>query len=192
MTHNVLVGEGNHTDALDAAQNFGSFQQAGAFALCQVDLCQVPRNDRLGTIPDTGQEHFHLFRCGVLGFIQYDIGVIQCTSAHIRQRRHFNQPFFHIFCEIFYPHNFVQRIIEGAQVRVYLLLQIPRQKAQFFPCFNGRTGQNDAVDFIVFECGDGHCHCQISFPCTSRTNAKYHRIVLHQVDIFFLPHGLGF
>jgi len=178
MTHNVLIRQGNLPDALDTGKNSRCLHQAAALALRQVNLRHISRNNRLRAIPDTGQKHFHLLRCRILRFIQNDKRIIQRASAHICQRGNLNQTLFHVFHEIFRAHDFIQRIIQGTQIGVYLLLQISGQKAQLFPRFNGRTGQDNAVHLVIFKGSNRHCHCQIGFPCTGRANAEHNRIIL--------------
>src|SRR2546422_962745 len=57
------------------------FNQAGMFVRRQIDLGFVPGNDRLRTVPQSRQEHQHLFRRGILRFVQDDEGAVEGAAA---------------------------------------------------------------------------------------------------------------
>ena len=65
-------------------------------AIREVDLRDVTGNDHFGAKAQAGQEHFHLFRRGVLRLVQNDEAVVQCPSAHISQRGNLDVAALHI------------------------------------------------------------------------------------------------
>ena len=112
----------------------------GDLAIRQVDLGDVAGDDDLGAKAQPCQEHFHLFAGGILCLIQNDKRLIQRPSAHIGQRGDLNAAAFMQPLEVFRAKKVKQRVVQRAQIRVDLVLQIARQEAQLFTGFNRRTG----------------------------------------------------
>src|SRR5690606_17361285 len=90
MPYHVAAGEACRGDAMDVLQHFDSVCQAAALPLGQVDLGWVAVDHRLAAEADTRQEHLHLFRRGVLGFVENHKGVVQRAPAHVCQRGDFD------------------------------------------------------------------------------------------------------
>ena len=123
-------------------------------------------------------------------FIKDDEGVVKGPAAHVRKRRHLDQTFFHILRKGIRAHNLVQCIVEGPQIRVNLLLQIARKESELLSRLDGRARQDNAVDFVVFKSGHGHCHGKIRLAGTRRADAEHNHIVADVVHILLLAHGL--
>ena len=121
-------------------------------AVRQVDLGNIAGNDCLGAEAQSGEEHFHLLGRSVLRLIEDDEAVIQGTAAHIRQRCDLDGAALLIFGEIVRAEHIKQAVVQRAQIRVYLALQIAGQKAQLLACLDRRTGQDDAGYLLVPEC----------------------------------------
>ena len=104
--------------------------QTRLLGIGQVDLGDVAGDNHLGIEAQTGEEHLHLLRRGVLCLIQNDEGVIQGAPAHIGQRRHLDVPLLLILLESFSSQHIKQRVIERTQVGIDLVLQVTRQEAR--------------------------------------------------------------
>src|SRR5690554_3580185 len=52
----------------------------------KINLSDISGHYRCGVLTDSSQEHLHLFRGGILRFIEYDTGVVQRTATHIGKR----------------------------------------------------------------------------------------------------------
>src|SRR4029077_12135486 len=77
VTHNVAFIEIDERDALDIADHFDGFDQAGAALIRQVNLRDVAGDDRFGIEAQASEKHLHLFACGVLGFVQDDERIVE-------------------------------------------------------------------------------------------------------------------
>ena len=165
--------------------------KAAADTVRQIDLGHIAGHNHLGTYTHTGQKHLHLLRCSVLRLIQDDKGIIQRAAAHIRQRSNLNDLLFHQALIGLSTQHIEQAIVERAQVRVYLLLQITGQKTQLLACFHGGTGQHNAGNILGLERFDRHCNGQIGLAGTGGTNAKGHSILADSIQIFLLAQCLG-
>src|ERR1051326_6052156 len=64
MPDATAPGELDDGDAVDGFQGVVGLKQAGMFVRRQVDLRLVAGDDRLGTVPEPGEEHEHLFGGG--------------------------------------------------------------------------------------------------------------------------------
>src|SRR6478672_723620 len=91
VPHDVLVVEVDERDAVDLADHFHRLDQPGGAAGRQVDLRHVAGAHRLGAEAKPRQEHLHLLRCGVLGFIEDDEGVVESPAAHEGDRRNLDR-----------------------------------------------------------------------------------------------------
>ena len=191
MSYHVFAGQSTEGNIIDIFQNSGCYIQTGFCSHGKILLGGVTRYDHFGAETDTGQEHFHLCRCGILCFIQNNIGIVQCPASHIGKRCHFDQTLFHIFGKTFRSHDLIQGIVQGTQIRVYLTLQITGQKAQLFSGFNGRSGQDDTAHLVVLKSGDRHGHGQIRLTGTSRSQSEYDHVFPDGIHISLLPQGLG-
>ena len=84
----------------------------------------------------------------------------------------------------------MQRIIKGTQVRVYLALQIPWQKAQLLPRLNRRAGKDNPAYFFLLECRNCHRHCQVCLARAGRPQPKDNHLAAYLFYIIPLPQGL--
>ena len=191
MAHNVFFGKIALGNALDLLQHMQRIHKAAAGAFRQVDLGHIAGHNDLGTHAHAGQEHFHLLRRGVLCLVQNDEGVVQRTAAHIGQRGHLNDLFFHQTLICFSTQHIKQTVIQRAQIRVHLLLQITGQKTQFLPCFYRRAGQHDAGHLLGLEGLYGHSYGEVGLTGARRADTKGDGIVPDGIQVFLLAQRLG-
>lgn len=59
-------------DAVDVAKNLPHFDEPGHAIWRQIDLCDIAGHHDFRVETQSGQEHFHLLRRGVLRFIEND------------------------------------------------------------------------------------------------------------------------
>ena len=96
-----------------------------------------------------------------------------------------------IFGKTFRSHDLVQGIIQGPQIRIYLALQISRQKSQLFARFHCRAREDNAAHILAFKCFYRHCNRQIGFARARRANTKCDGMVTDRAQIFFLAQCFG-
>src|SRR5262245_4101239 len=70
VAHHVLAAEADEVDVLDPGEDVAHLDQAGAGALLQVDLGDVPGDDELGAESEPGEEHLHLLGARVLCLVE--------------------------------------------------------------------------------------------------------------------------
>src|SRR5229473_2723107 len=75
----------------------------------------------------------------------------------------------------------VKRVVQWAHVRVDLLLQRPRQKAQTLARFHRGPRQNNAVYLLRQQRAHGHRHGNVSLAGSARADPKHHVMLL---DLF--------
>ena len=124
-------------------------------------------------------------------FVEDDISVVEGTSSHVGERRNLNEPFFHIALEAFRAHDLIECIVERTQVRVDLALQIAGQKAELLACFDRRSGQNNALHLVIFKSGNRHCHRQVGFACSGRSQTEYDHLFPDRIHILLLSERFG-
>ena len=124
MADNILLRKIALCNAIHVLENMQRIHKAAAGTVRQIDLGHIAGHNHLGTYTHTGQKHLHLLRCGILRLIQDDKGIIQRAAAHICQRSNLNDLLFHQALIGLSAQHIEQAIVERAQIRVHLLLQI--------------------------------------------------------------------
>src|ERR1700693_2391409 len=77
----------------------------------------------------------------------------------------------------------MKRIIEGAHVRVDLLLKRAGEKAESLARFYRRARQDKAVHLFREQRGDGHRDGQVSFPGSSGADGEHHVESFQRFDV---------
>ena len=72
------------------------------------------------------EEHLHLLAGRILRFIENNEGIVQRATAHERQWCHLNDIALNVFCDRFESQHLVKCVIQGSQIGVHFLCQIPR------------------------------------------------------------------
>ena len=119
----------------------------------------------------------NIFICtggGVLRLVEDDEGVRQRAAAHERQRRHLDFPRAHPPHHLFGRHHIMQRVVEGAQIGVDLLLQVAGQEAEPLARLHRRARQHDAVHRAGLQHGDGLGHREVGLAGAGRADAEHH------------------
>ncbi len=66
----------------------------------------------------------------------------------------------------------MQSIVEWAQIGIYFLDQITRQKTEPFTCLHRWTGQDDALHLVLFQRLNGTGNRKIGLTGSGRANTK--------------------
>ena len=161
--------------------NFIIYLQQSIRFRIQITLVQIASNNHFAAFTDTGRQHEHLCRRGVLHFICNNPGILECTSTHKSERNNLNNTFFrhplNFFCRI----GFSESIENRTRPWVHLRLQSTRQKPNFFVNRNDGSGHHNLIDFAETQCFDSGITRQHGFSGTGRTNGNNNidRILSH-------------
>src|SRR5699024_6121896 len=98
--------------------------------------------------PEPRQEHLHLLGGGVLCLVQNNERIVEGTATHVRQRGYLDRARLQQRGNRIRIDHVVQRVVQRTQVRVDLLVQPTRQVPESLPRFDGRAGEDDAVDLL--------------------------------------------
>src|SRR5687768_4432856 len=82
MAHDVARLKIGKSDAAHTLEHLPCLIQPTLIAARQVDLRDIAGNHRAAAETDTSQEHFHLFRRGVLRLVEDHERVIERATAH--------------------------------------------------------------------------------------------------------------
>ena len=146
--------------------------QAALLPAREVDLRDVAGDHRLGAEADAGQEHLHLLGRRVLRLVEDDERVVERAAAHVRQRRDLDRPALEELADLVEAHHVVQRVVERAQVRVDLLLEIAGQEAEPLAGLDRRAHEHDALDRVALERVDGAGDGEVGLAGARRTDAE--------------------
>jgi hypothetical protein len=133
------------------------------------------------------EEHLHLLGRRVLRLVEDDERVVQRAATHVRQRSDLDRARRQEFRNQLRVHHLVERVVEGAQVRVDLVGEGTRQVAQAFAGLDRRTGQDDAADLLALKRLHRLRHREIRLARTGGTDAEDDRVVVDRVDVLLLP-----
>ncbi len=127
---------GNTVDPLQPPHRIG---QPAFGWIGQIHLVWVAAHHHAASLAETGEEHLHLQRRGILGFIEDHEGLGQGAPAHEGERCNLDlarrQPTLHLFR----GQHVIQGIIERPQIGIDLLAHVARQKAEPLACLHRRS-----------------------------------------------------
>ena len=175
--------------ALHALEHALGVDQAAGLGRCQIDLAHIARDHGLAAKADAGQEHLHLFGRGVLRLVQDHKGVVERAPAHEGEWCDFDLLALKRFLHLLKPHQIVEGVVQGAQVRVHFLAQVAGQKAEFFTGFHGGAGEHDALHRAALKRVDRAGHGQIGLAGAGRANAKGDVVAGHALQVQGLVGG---
>jgi hypothetical protein len=190
VAHDISRGEMDEREAVDARQHLLETDQA-ATTVGHVDLSDIAGHDDLGSEPDPGQEHLHLLGRRVLRFVEDDEAVVQRSPAHERERRDFDGSTLEQLLSTLGIDHVVQGVVQRTQVRIDLRHQVAGQESQSFARFDGRTGQNDALDLLRLQRLDRHRDGQPRLAGSGWPDAERDDVGGDGIDVPFLAGGLG-
>src|SRR5574344_2018145 len=171
MTHHVLIVQLADADALHPFEYTHRLLQTAHLIRRQVDLRGVTGDDHLRAEAHARQEHLHLLAGGVLRLVEDDEAVVERAPAHIRQRRNLDVAALKILLIRLRAEHVEQRIIQRAQIRIDLALQVARQKAEPLARLDRGARENDAVDLAFAERRDCRGDGKIGLARAGRTDA---------------------
>ena len=126
-------------NSLDSLQFLHGIDKTRLNTTWKVNLTHISIDNHLRIKTKTGQEHLHLHDGCILRFIKDYKGIFEGTTTHISKRGNLNNFTFHEASRLLFAKNLIKGIIDGTKVRIYLFLEIARQKAKTFTCLNRRT-----------------------------------------------------
>ena len=88
MADNIPACQPAEGDILNPSQDIDRHLQSALCLKRKVLLRKVPGYDNFGAESDSCQKHLHLGRRRILGLIENNERIIQCSASHIRQRNH--------------------------------------------------------------------------------------------------------
>ena len=80
-------------------------------------------------------------------------------------------------------HHVVQRVVERAQVRIDLLLQVAGQEAELLARLDGRARQDDPADLLREQERDGLRHRQVRLAGAGGPDAEHDVVLIDGVEI---------
>ncbi len=113
--------------------------------------------------------------------------MVQRATAHVRERRDFDDPALHVSLQLVTLDHVEERIVQRSQIRHDLLLQIARQKAERLAGLDRRARENDPRDLLLLERLHGHRHREISLARAGRADAEDHVARLDRAQVRALP-----
>ena len=168
-------------------QGFERLGQARAGARRQIDLGRVAGHDHARALAEPGQKHLHLHRGRVLRLVEDDEGARQGAPAHERDRRHLDLAGAEAAGELVGRQHVVERVEDRAQIRVDLVAQIARQKAQPLAGLDRRPRQDDALDLPGHQQVDRGGDREIGLAGAGRPEAEHQLAFAQRLDIGGLP-----
>lgn len=190
MADDVDRRHAHDADALDILEDLAGLAQARSDAARQIDLPEVARDDHARAEAQARQEHLHLLVRRVLRLIEDDEGVLERAAAHVGERRDLDDALGHELLVAVLAEDVLQGIVERAQVRIDLVLQVARQEAETLPRLDGRARQDDAAHFFVAQGSDSHDDGQVRLARARRADAERDGIMANRVEVAALSERL--
>ena len=157
----------------------------------QVDLRHVAGDHRLGSEAEPGEEHLHLLGGRVLRLVEDHERVVERAAAHERQRRDLDRAALEQALHAIGVEHVVQRVVQGPQVRVHLLLQVAGQKAELLAGLHRRPRQDDAAHLLLQQVRHGLRHGEVGLARAGRTDAEDDVVLVDRLQVAALVDALG-
>ena len=183
MAHDVAGAHTDDGDAGDALQRIERVAQAGAGAVRQIDLGEVAGDDHAGALAHAGEPHLHLHGGGVLGLVEDGVGVGQRAAAHEGQRGDLDLAVGEAADDLLGGHHVVERVVEGAEVGVDLLLHVAGEEAEAFAGLHRGAGEHDAVHLAGLQHRHGLGDGEIGLAGAGGADAEYHVVAGQGLDV---------
>ena len=87
----------------------------------------VASDNGLAVGTESGEEHFHLGDCCVLGFVQNDEGALECATAHVGEGCHFDGARFFVTLELLGRQKLGEAVVNGSKVGGDLFFEVAGQ-----------------------------------------------------------------
>src|SRR5687767_13649052 len=187
MTHYVFGIEIGKRDAADVFQHIFGLDQAALLAAREIDLGYVAIDDGLAAEPDARQEHLHLLGRRILRFIEDHERVIERASAHEREGGDLDGAALEQLGHLVVAHEIVERVVERAQVRIYLRRHVAGQKAEPLSRFNRRAHQDDALDPFALQGVHRTRHGEVGLACPRGADAERQVVREDVLEVLNLP-----
>src|ERR671925_46374 len=146
VTDDVLAAEADEVDVLDPGEDVADLNEPRGRPPLEIDLRDVTRDDELRAKAESGEEHLHLLRAGVLGLVEDHERIVQRPPAHKGQRRDLNGAALEVRVDALRIQHVVERVEERAQVGVHLRLDVTGQEAEPLAGLDGGAGEDHAAD----------------------------------------------
>ena len=148
MADDVIAGETNRGDALEALEEAYSPDKARVRFPWKVNLGVVSGDDEFGVHAHASQEHLQLAHVGVLGFVEDDAGPVQGAAPHIGEGGNLNRAVSDEFLEPAGRDHVLQGVVQGLEIRVQLVLEVSGQEAQALAGLHRGAGEDDALENV--------------------------------------------
>ena len=132
VADDVGVLKANESNSFHGSESLDGFDEARFFAVGEVDLGGVARDDTFGFGPEAGKEHEHLFGGGVLALIQDNKSAVEGASTHVGEGGNFEDTFVHELLNFLNIEHVIEGVVEGTEVGKDFFLKISGEKAEGF------------------------------------------------------------
>ena len=119
-----------------------------------------------------------------------DEGVVDGVATHVGQGRDLDGAGGQELRHRVGLHHVVQRVVEGPQVGIDLVVQGARQETQPLPGLDRRAGQDDAAHLFGLQGLHRLRHGQVGLASVRRADSENHRVPVDGIHVAFLVEGL--
>jgi hypothetical protein len=146
VADDVAAGELDEGDPFDVAEGVAGFDEAGGFmggrsiwVISPVTTALEPKPRRVRNMNICSMVQFWASS-------RMMKALVERAAAHVGERGDFDGAAFHVFFDFLGGHHVVEGVVERAQVRGDLLVEIAGEEAEGFAGLDGGSGEDDAGD----------------------------------------------
>ena len=191
MAHYIFTVHVHESYATYSVQDFQGLGKSASDATGQIHLRCVSSDYHLGVHAHSCQEHLYLCRSGVLSLIKDNNGIVQRASSHESQGSDLHDVLFHHLAQLLCRNHILQSIVEGLQIRVYLVPHVTRQETKFLTCLHRRARKDYLAYLLVLQRAHGQCYAHVCLAATGRSGGEYHIVLLIKAHQFLLVLASG-
>ena len=189
VADDVGLVEVDERDAVDSAEHI-LHRDEPRDSLLKIDLSDVPGDDGLRVEAEPREEHLHLRRRRVLRLVEEHEAVVERAAAHERQRRHLDLAVLEQFLELARRDHVEHRVVERAQVRTHLGLDVPREESEFLARLDGGAREDDSLHLLPLEIVDRLGDREVRLARAGRPDREHDVAVAHGLHVSMLSYRL--
>ena len=175
----------------DVAQSHKRVDESVAGPTREIRLSRVAADDDARVDSHAREEHFHLSDRRILRLVENNIGVVERSSAHVRERRDFNARILDELAQKIRLRHIGERVEKRTQVRIDLFRKVAGQKPEVLARFDRRTNENDPSRFARAQRFDGARRREIRLARPRGTGAEQNLARSQFAAVFRLTGGFS-
>jgi hypothetical protein len=186
MSHNVLLCKEMDANLSDISKGGNSFHKTAKLIFWKIHLSNIACHDATRANAKPGEKHKHLLGGGILRLIKNNERVAEGAAAHIGQRGDLDDIPIHQLLEFLRFEEIMKGIVKWSKIREDFFLEVAREEAEGLARFDGGAGEDDPLDLVLLEGGNGTGDSEVGLSGSGGAHAESDIVGVDALQVGFL------